>query len=152
MLPALAQTETTLAAEPPEAIAPALPAAPDPGLGFEFIPLRHVFFAHDQAALDERARQTLDDAVLYLRHATGIGRVIIQGHADHTAGIPYNDRLSDRRTAAVHDYLLAQGIATHLLYIGGLGEHSPIDENWTREGRARNRRVEIYIVRHPELP
>jgi OOP family OmpA-OmpF porin len=121
---------------------------PEPGPRFEFIPLRHVFFAHDDSLLDERARLTLDDAALYLKHATGIDRVIVQGHADHTAEDPYNDKLSDQRTAVVHEYLLAQGIAANLLYTGGLGEHTPIDENWTREGRARNRRVEIYVVRH----
>lgn len=123
-----------------------------PGQRFEFIPLRHVFFAHNQSLLDERARQALDDAVLYLRHASGVDRVLIQGHADYTAGETYNDALSDRRTSVVHEYLLAQGVAADLLYTGGLGEHTPIDENWTREGRARNRRVEIYIVRHASLP
>lgn len=120
------------------------------GVRFEFIPLRHVFFAHDQALLDEQARHVLDDAALYLRHATGVDRVIIQGHADYTAGENYNDLLSDRRSSAVRDYLLGQGVAPGLVHLGGLGEHTPIDENWTREGRARNRRVEIYIVRHAE--
>lgn len=120
------------------------------GVRFEFIPLRHVFFAHDQDLLDEQARNVLDDAALYLRHATGVDRVIIQGHADYTAGENYNDLLSDRRSNAVRDYLLGQGIAAELVRLGGLGEHTPIDENWTREGRARNRRVEIYIVRHTE--
>ncbi|MCC6301477.1 MAG: OmpA family protein [Gammaproteobacteria bacterium] len=119
---------------------------------FEFIPLRHVFFDHDRALLDEQARRILDDAALYLRHATGVDRVIIQGHADYTAGEDYNDRLSDRRTDVVRDYLIDQGIAADLLRLGGLGEHTPIDENWTRSGRARNRRVEIYVVRHAESP
>lgn len=154
-LPVAAQTETVpvAAADPPPLeTAPAMQAMTPPGLRFEFIPLRHVFFAHDQSLLDERARQTLDDAALYLKHATGIDRVIIQGHADYTAGDAYNDKLSDRRTAVVHDYLLTQGVPAPLLYTGGLGEHTPIDENWTREGRVRNRRVEIYIVRHADLP
>lgn len=119
---------------------------------FEFIPLHHVFFEHDRALLDDRARRTLDDAALYLRYATGVDRVIIQGHADYTADEDYNDRLSDRRTDAVRDYLIEQGIAADLLRFGGLGEHTPIDENWTRSGRARNRRVEIYVVRHAESP
>jgi OOP family OmpA-OmpF porin len=147
-LPVVAQTETA-----PVAVADPTPLATTAsGLRFEFIPLRHVFFAHDQSLLDERARQTLADTALYLKHATGIDRVIIQAHADYTAADAYNDPLSDRRTAVVHDYLIAQGIAATLLYTGGLGEHTPIDENWTREGRARNRRVEIYVVRHADLP
>jgi OOP family OmpA-OmpF porin len=119
---------------------------------FEFIPLRPIFFAHNESVLDERARQELDDSVLYLKYAAGVDRIIINGHADYTDSDAYNDQLSDRRTAVVRDYLLAQGIAANLLYTGGLGEHTPIDENWTRDGRARNRRVEIYVVRHTGLP
>ncbi|MBK8163316.1 MAG: OmpA family protein [Gammaproteobacteria bacterium] len=128
------------------------PAASGPGAQFEFIPLRHVFFEHDRAQLGDQARRILDDAALYLRHATGIDRVIIQGHADYTAGEIYNDKLSDQRMGAVRDYLAGQGVEADLLRAGGLGEHVPIDENWTRDGRARNRRVEIYIVRHADLP
>lgn len=127
-------------------------ATTGPGPQFEFIPQRHVFFEHNQFLLDEHARQILDDTVLYLKYAAGIDRIIINGHADYTASDAYNDKLSDRRTTVVHDYLVAQGVAANLLYTGGLGEHTPIDENWTREGRMRNRRVEIYVVRHTDLP
>jgi OOP family OmpA-OmpF porin len=158
-LPLAAQTDTDTGATPAAEIGPAAMAtapAPRPltasATQFEFIPLRHIFFAHNESVLDERARQVLDDAVLYLKYATGIDRVIINGHADYTDSDAYNDQLSDRRTAVVRDYLLAQGIAANLLYTGGLGEHTPIDENWTRDGRARNRRVEIYVVRHAALP
>lgn len=155
-LPPAAQTQTTSVPADAPATAEAVPAPMNSpaaaGSQFEFIPLRHVFFTHDQSLLDERARGVLDDAALYLKHATGIDRIIIQGHADYTAGETYNDKLSDRRTAVVHEYLLAQGVAANLLYTGGLGEHTPIDENWTREGRARNRRVEIYVVRHADPP
>ncbi len=122
------------------------------GARFEFIPLRHVFFAHNQDLLDDQARRTLNDTALYLRHATGVDRILIQGHADYTAGEDYNDHLSDRRSNAVREYLIGQGVTSDMLHLGGLGEHTPVDENWTREGRARNRRVEIYIVRHAESP
>lgn len=151
-----AQIRTAAAAPAEGATAETAPrdvtAASGPGMQLEFIPLRHVFFEHDRAQLGDQARRTLDDAALYLRHATGIDRVIIQGHADYTAGETYNDKLSDQRMGAVRDYLATQGVEADLLRAGGLGEHVPIDENWTREGRARNRRVEIYIVRHADLP
>lgn len=154
-LPLPATTQTTAvpaeAAAAPEAVPTDIPVDHS-AARFEFIPLRHVFFVHDQAQLDDQARAILDDAALYLKHATGVDRVIIQGHADDTAGVAYNDTLSDHRAVAARDYLLAQGVAAGLLHLGGRGEHTPIDENWTREGRARNRRVEIYVVRHAEQP
>lgn len=133
--------------------APAPPAEPASlGARFEFIPLRHVLFEHDEALLDERALRIIDDAILYLKYATGIDRVIINGHADYTAADAYNDQLSDQRTAVVHDYMVAKGVTAALLYTGGLGEHTPVDENWTRVGRTRNRRVEIYVIRHSDPP
>jgi OOP family OmpA-OmpF porin len=152
-LPPTARTDTgTVSATGPAAMETAPAPVTAAAAQFEFIPLRPIFFAHNESVLDERARQVLDDSVLYLKYAAGVDRIIINGHADYTDSDAYNDQLSDRRTAVVRDYLLAQGIAANLLYSGGLGEHTPIDENWTRDGRARNRRVEIYVVRHTGLP
>ena len=112
------------------------------------IPLNHVFFAHDKAVLDQNARRILDDAALYIMGSGGIARVIIYGHANSIAGKDYNDRLSDKRANAVRDYLLEKDIPADLIWLHGWGENDPIDENWTREGGRRNRRVEIYLVEY----
>lgn len=130
----------------PDARLLAEPGAPERGL--EFITLRPVLFAHDAAELSARAKAILDDTALLLRHTPGIRRVLIDGHADATAGRLYNYRLSDRRAAAVRDYLISRGAPPGLLHVAGYGEGRPTDENWTREGRGRNRRVEIHVVRY----
>lgn len=120
-----------------------------PGAGerFEYIPIYPVHFAHDEDTLSERARATLDDAALLIRHLPGVTRVIVRGYADIVASEAYNDSLSDRRAAAVRDHLLARGIPEALLQVIGYGKSRPADEEWTREGRARNRRAEITIIR-----
>ncbi len=121
-----------------------------PGRGgeyFEFIPIHPVHFAHDQDILDDPARWILDDTALLIRHLPGVTRVIIKGFTDNVASETYNDTLSDRRAAAVYNYLIERGVATQLLHMTGYGKSVPVDEEWTREGRARNRRVEIYLVR-----
>lgn len=121
-----------------------------PGRGgeyFEFIPVHPVHFAHDQDVLDDRARRVLDDTALLIRHLPGVTRVIIKGFTDFVASEAYNDTLSDRRAAAVYNYLIEHGVAAQLLHMTGYGKSIPVDEEWTREGRARNRRVEIYLVR-----
>lgn len=127
-----------------------LPPAPsDPAPFMEFISVAHIFFAFDKAELDERARHVLDQTARHVHHhnMTGmVSRIIIHGHTDEVGDTTYNYRLADRRAAVVRDYLIARGIAPGLLYSTGLGENSPIDESWTREGRRRNRHVEIYIV------
>ena len=117
--------------------------------GMELISVSPVFFAYDKAELDERARRILDQAARHVRHHSMVSRIIIQGHADEVGSTAYNYRLADRRAAAVQDYLIRQGVPAALLYSSGLGEHFPIDESWTREGRRRNRHVEVYIVQYP---
>jgi OOP family OmpA-OmpF porin len=112
----------------------------------EFIPLNHVFFDHDKALLNQRSKSILDDAAQYVLLSNNIERIIIHGHANSIAGKDYNDRLSDKRANAVKNYLIKKQVPAELMSVTGWGESDPIDENWTRVGSQRNRRVEIYLV------
>ncbi|HIP26094.1 MAG TPA: OmpA family protein, partial [Flavobacteriaceae bacterium] len=58
-----------------------------------------------------------------------------------------NKKLSEKRAAAVKDYLIAKGLSSVRLSSYGFGEDYPIDTNKTRAGRAKNRRVEIRLVK-----
>jgi outer membrane protein OmpA-like peptidoglycan-associated protein len=71
----------------------------------------------------------------------------INGHTDNVGGDAYNQRLSQRRAAAVVRWLVERhGIAPGRLRSAGFGAASPIEPNDTPEGRARNRRVELVRV------
>jgi len=72
-------------------------------------------------------------------------RLSIQGHTDNVGGNgAYNLELSRRRSAAVQSALVKRfGISADRLTSGGSGAASPKDTNDTKEGRARNRRVEL---------
>lgn len=74
--------------------------------------------------------------------------VDVVGHADSTGADDYNQRLSEQRASSVGGYLISQGVLRDRFYIAGMGERSPIANNDTVEGRARNRRVEILIRPH----
>ena len=58
----------------------------------------------------------------------------------------YNQRLSVRRAEAVKAYLVSKGIERNRVYTEGKGEKQPVADNRTKEGRAKNRRVEIEVV------
>ncbi|NJO36784.1 MAG: OmpA family protein [Rhizobiales bacterium] len=70
-------------------------------------------------------------------------RFEIVGHADSTGEADYNQGLSERRALAVADYLQRNGVAPDRFTTSGRGEMDPVASNETKDGRARNRRVDI---------
>lgn len=72
--------------------------------------------------------------------------VTIIGHTDSTGSDAINNPLSMDRANSTRDYLVARGVARNRLQTQGHGSHEPIAENSTTAGRARNRRVEIYVA------
>lgn len=71
--------------------------------------------------------------------------VTIVGHADSTGNDAINDPLSRARAASTRDYLVARGPSPARFTTDGRGSREPIASNATEEGKARNRRVEIYV-------
>lgn len=71
--------------------------------------------------------------------------VVVVGHTDNTGSASYNQALSERRAESVAEVLLSQGISSDRISIVGRGLTQPVATNETPEGRAQNRRVEIFI-------
>jgi OOP family OmpA-OmpF porin len=72
--------------------------------------------------------------------------IIAVGHTDSIGTDAYNQKLSVRRAEAVKAFLVSQGIEKNRIYTEGKGEKQPVADNKTKEGRAKNRRVEIEVV------
>jgi len=70
----------------------------------------------------------------------------IVGHTDSDGDAASNQQLSERRANAVADVLLNQGVPFQRIQTFGRGESQPIASNFTPEGKAQNRRVEIVIL------
>ena len=69
----------------------------------------------------------------------------IAGYTDSQGSADINLKLSQARATAIKSYLVKRGIAKESLNTVGYGESKPIADNNTRSGRAKNRRIEIYI-------
>lgn len=69
----------------------------------------------------------------------------VEGHTDSVGGDDYNQQLSEKRAAAVRDYLIQQGISGDAIVARGLGKTQPVATNDTPEGRQQNRRVELVL-------
>jgi OOP family OmpA-OmpF porin len=72
-------------------------------------------------------------------------RADLAGYTDNVGSEAYNQRLSERRVAAVRDYVVTKGVESGRISGQGFGESKPIAENKTADGRAKNRRVEIKV-------
>lgn len=72
--------------------------------------------------------------------------VKIVGHTDDTGSDAVNNPLSINRASATRDYLVSHGVATNRISIDGRGSREPVADNSTPAGRAKNRRVEIYVA------
>lgn len=69
----------------------------------------------------------------------------VYGHADSVGSDEYNQGLSERRAMNVGSVLMQGGVIRQRLIAEGFGESRPVASNATDDGRARNRRVEVYI-------
>nr|VFK25309.1 MAG: OmpA-OmpF porin, OOP family [Candidatus Kentron sp. MB]VFK33468.1 MAG: OmpA-OmpF porin, OOP family [Candidatus Kentron sp. MB]VFK76227.1 MAG: OmpA-OmpF porin, OOP family [Candidatus Kentron sp. MB] len=73
-------------------------------------------------------------------------KIHIQGHTDSVGQDEYNIMLSQCRADTVKDFLMTRGIDGGNMTSEGRGEGFPIASNETKDGRARNRRVEISVT------
>lgn len=67
------------------------------------------------------------------------------GHTDSTGSMQLNQTLSNNRASAVTNYLSSRGVPASHLSFEGRGPNNPVADNGTAEGRAMNRRVELYL-------
>lgn len=70
----------------------------------------------------------------------------VTGHTDSTGSRAYNQTLSERRAGSVADYLVVRGVGRERVLNVGKGPDEPVATNDSAEGRAQNRRVELYVL------
>ena len=129
----------------PAAAAPAAKPAPAPAMATKVTYAADAFFDFDKAVLKPEGKAKLDDLVSKVK-GINLEVIIAVGHTDSVGSDAYNQKLSVRRSEAVKAYLVSKGIEKNRVYTEGKGEKQPVADNKTKEGRAKNRRVEIEVV------
>ena len=102
--------------------------------------LKNIFFNTGSAELKPESSQEINKLVQLLSENTGL-KIQINGHTDDIGSEEDNLILSEKRAAAVYDYLIQNGIDAQRLQYKGFGETKPISEN-----RAENRRTSFEIL------
>ena len=103
-----------------------------------------ISFDTGRADIKPNFRTVLDQFAQGLRENPG-STVRIIGHTDSTGSDAINNPLSIDRAASTRNYLVDRGVAANRIGVEGRGEREPIADNNSDAGRARNRRVEIFM-------
>ena len=108
-------------------------------------------FKTASAEIDPGSYPLLEELAAALRANPAISRVAVDGHTDNRGNAAANVLLSQKRAVAVVSWLTAHGIDPRRTEARGFGPHQPVADNGTDTGRAKNRRVELVILkRTPE--
>lgn len=103
-------------------------------------------FASGQYELKNEATKVLVDALINIKAKPG-WLIVISGYTDNTGNPDLNQKLSLKRAEAVRDWMIkTSDIAPSCFAVQGYGQHQPVADNSTLDGRARNRRVEIRLI------
>ncbi len=116
-----------------------------PKVGETLMTLEGVNFATNSDEITSESQAKLNEAVAALK-ANSLVNIQVVGHTDSRGGESYNQSLSERRAAAVVDYLTNNDVSGSRLSSAGKGESEPVADNSTKDGRYKNRRVELVVV------
>jgi OOP family OmpA-OmpF porin len=128
---------------PPPPPPPAPKPKPAPKVERTII-LDDVLFDFDRSNVKPEAAAILDRLVAFMNENKD-KKAALSGHTDNVGTDAYNQKLSERRVNSVRDYVVKKGVESGRISGQGFGESKPIADNKTKEGRAKNRRVEIKV-------
>lgn len=151
-LPAPEPVKPVEAIKPPEPVIP--PPTPTPAPAPEPVkapPAKIILdeallhFANNQATLPPEAVEAIRTVAKGLKSYGGSYSLVVSGHTSSLGGVTHNKALSLRRAQAVAEILIQEGIPADHIQTLGMGPDKPLADNKTREGQAKNRRVEIDV-------
>ena len=110
-----------------------------------------ILFGFNSSSLSDEAKVALTDFAEVLK-TTPDADVAILGHTDNVGSDKANQSVSEKRAKAVANFLVEQGtVNTQIKDVLGMSHTQPVASNDTEEGKAQNRRVEVYMYASQEM-
>jgi outer membrane protein OmpA-like peptidoglycan-associated protein len=104
-----------------------------------------ISFDINSAVIKPNLRPILDQFAQGLANQPNT-EIRIIGHTDSTGSDAINNPLSVNRAASARNYLVSRGVSGQRIQIDGRGSYEPIADNTTEAGRAKNRRIEMFLA------
>jgi len=112
----------------------------------ETIVLNNLIFARGNANIDPKSYAELDEVAQMMKENSRI-EIQLEGHTDNVGSPKANLKLSEDRVEAVKKYLASQGVSKNRIKTQAFGGTQPLRNEMTPEARAKNRRVEMRILK-----
>ena len=109
-----------------------------------------ILFDFNKSSLKKEAKDELEKFAKDMADMPNTN-INVYGHTDNVGSAEANKKVSDQRARAVASYLMKHGIEKDHILAEGLSYDFPVADNSTAEGRAQNRRVEIYISANEDM-
>jgi outer membrane protein OmpA-like peptidoglycan-associated protein len=108
--------------------------------------MKNLNFDTDKSIIREENKEGLNKLAKVLSKQKD-WKLSIEGHTDNVASTESNKKLSVDRAKSVKDYLVSNGVSESMIVSEGFGETMPIEDNSTKEGKAKNRRIEFTVTK-----
>ncbi len=108
--------------------------------------LENVFFDTGKATFKSSSYKSLNDLVEVMKLKPTM-TIEIGGHTDNTGTAEINMKLSQERADAVRNYLIQKGISATRISSKGYGDTMPVADNNTEDGKSKNRRTEVTVIK-----
>lgn len=106
----------------------------------------NVNFVTNKSLIKDGDKLAINEVVALLKEDPKL-RLSVEGHTDNVGNAAANKTLSQARSDSLVAYIVAAGISANRLVARGFGSESPISDNRTDEGKAKNRRVELVKIK-----
>lgn len=118
-----------------------------PPVNFQHARRVELRFQQGAVALTEGQKRTINDISTLVKRDSRIIKILIDGYTDNSGDSVANLQLSKQRGSDVAQWFMGNGVSKQMIEIRGHGDRYPKYDNTTQQGRDKNRRVEIRLVR-----
>jgi len=108
---------------------------------------KQIYFNTAKYNIKRKFVKNLDKVAAYALRNENVKEIVIEGHTDIIGGHRYNNKLSGNRANSVKRYLIKRNVPPDMIKTRRYGKRRPIASNYSKTGRAKNRRAKIRIIK-----